>query len=122
MNLYTPIIGLLALAAFFMAVATVLSKLLGPRRHNRAKYEAYECGVAPTPQPPDGGRIPVKYYVTAMLYIVFDIEIVFLYPWAVSFRQMSKMGLFVLVEMALFIVTVLIAYVYVYRRGGLDWD
>jgi NADH-quinone oxidoreductase subunit A len=61
----------------------------------------------------------VKYYITAMLFIVFDIEIVFLYPWAVTFDQL---GLFALVEMILFIVTVFLAYVYVLRRGGLDWD
>jgi len=119
MNLYAPVIGLLALAAGFMALATVLSAVIGPKRKNKAKYEAYECGIEPTPQPKQGGRIPVKYYITAMLYIVFDIEIVFLYPWAVSFQQM---GVFALVEMVLFIVTVFIAYIYVYRRGGLNWD
>ncbi len=119
MNLYAPMIGLLALAAFFMAVAIFLSTVVGPRRRNKAKYEAYECGIESTPQPKDGGRIPVKYYITAMLYIVFDIEIVFLYPWAVSFNQM---GVFALVEMVLFIVTVFIAYMYVFRRGGLNWD
>ncbi|MDR2896480.1 MAG: NADH-quinone oxidoreductase subunit A [Propionibacteriaceae bacterium] len=119
MNLYTPMIGLLALAAFFMAVAIFLSTIVGPRRRNKAKYDPYECGVEATPQPKDGGRIPVKYYITAMLYIVFDIEIVFLYPWAVSFQQM---GLFALVEMVLFVVTVFIAYIYVFRRGGLNWE
>ena len=119
MNLYAPIIGLLALAAGFMAIAILLSAVIGPRRKNKAKYEPYECGVEGTPQPKDGGRIPVKYYITAMLYIVFDIEIVFLYPWAVSFQQM---GLFALVEMVLFIATVFIAYMYVFRRGGLNWD
>ena len=118
-NLYAPIVGLLALAAAFMAISIVLSKIVGPRRKNKAKYEAYECGIEPTPNPPGGGRIPVKYYITAMLYIVFDIEIVFLYPWAVSYQ---KMGLFALVEMVLFIVTVFVAYIYVYRRGGLNWD
>jgi len=119
MNLYAPVIGLLALAAGFMALATILSAILGPKRKNAAKYEPYECGIEPTPQPKEGGRIPVKYYITAMLYIVFDIEIVFLYPWAVSFNQM---GVFALVEMVLFIVTVFIAYIYVFRRGGLNWD
>jgi len=118
-NLYAPVIGLLALAALFMAVMIFLSHIIGPRRKNKAKYEAYECGIEPTPNPKDGGRIPVKYYITAMLYIVFDIEIVFLYPWAVSYQ---KMGLFALVEMVLFIVTVFIAYMYVFRRGGLNWD
>ncbi|MDR1213340.1 MAG: NADH-quinone oxidoreductase subunit A [Propionibacteriaceae bacterium] len=119
MSLYIPIIGLMALAAGFLAVAIVLSTVIGPARRNRTKYSAYECGIEPTPQPAGGGRIPVKYYITAMLFIVFDIEIVFLYPWAVSFHQM---GLFALVEMVLFIVTVFIAYVYVVRRGGLTWD
>jgi len=119
MNLYAPIVGLLALAAGFMAIAILLSAVVGPKRKNRAKYEAYECGIEPTPQPKEGGRIPVKYYITAMLYIVFDIEIVFLYPWAVNFNQM---GVFALVEMVLFIVTVFIAYIYVFRRGGLNWD
>ena len=66
-----------------------------------------------------GGRIPVKYYLTAMLFIVFDIEIIFLYPWAVAF---NKLGAFGLVEMVTFVITVLVAYVYVWRRGGLDWD
>ena len=119
MNLYAPIVGLLAVAAAFMAIAILLSAFLGPRRKNRTKYDAYECGVQATPQPAEGGRLPIKYYITAMLYIVFDIEIVFLYPWAVSFNQM---GLFALVEMVLFMATVVIAYIYVVRRGGLTWD
>ena len=119
MNLYAPIVGLLALAAGFMAIAILLSAVVGPKRKNKAKYDPYECGVEATPHPKDGGRIPVKYYITAMLYIVFDIEIVFLYPWAVTYQ---KMGTFALVEMAAFIVTVFIAYMYVFRRGGLNWD
>ena len=92
---------------------------VGPRRYNRAKLEAYECGIEPVDQPLTGGRFPVKYYLTAMLFIVFDIEIIFLYPWAVAF---DSLGIFGLVEMVLFIVTVLVAYAYVWRRGGLDWD
>jgi NADH-quinone oxidoreductase subunit A len=119
MNLYAPIVGLLALAAGFMAIAIFLSAVVGPRRKNKAKYDAYECGVEATPTPPGGGRISIKYYITAMLFIIFDIEIVFLYPWAVSYGQM---GLFALVEMVLFILTVFVAYVYVWRRGGLNWD
>ncbi|MDR1449742.1 MAG: NADH-quinone oxidoreductase subunit A [Propionibacteriaceae bacterium] len=119
MNIYVPIIGLMVLAGGFLAVSIALSAVVGPRRYNKAKHDAYECGIEATPQPDGGGRIPVKYYITAMLFIVFDIEIVFLYPWAVSFHQM---GLFALVEMVLFIVTVFIAYIYVVRRGGLTWD
>jgi NADH-quinone oxidoreductase subunit A len=91
----------------------------GPKRWNRAKLQAYESGIEPTPQPQGGGRFPVKYYVTAMLFILFDIEIIFLYPWAVTF---TSLGVFGLVEMVLFIATVLVAYAYVWRRGGLNWD
>ncbi len=119
MNPYLPIVGLLALAAGFLGVSIIASVFIGPARYNRAKYDTYECGIQPTPQPPGGGRFPVKYYITAMLFIVFDIEIVFLYPWAVAFDQL---GLFALVEMVLFIVTVLVAYLYVVRRGGLTWE
>ena len=93
--------------------------LTGPKRYNRARLAAYECGIEPTPQPSGGGRFPVKYYLTAMLFIVFDIEIVFLYPWAVTF---DRLALFGLIEMVLFIATVLVAYAYVWRRGGLEWD
>ena len=119
MNPYLPIVGLLALAAGFLGVSIIASVFIGPARYNRAKYDTYECGIQTTPQPPGGGRFPVKYYITAMLFIVFDIEIVFLYPWAVAFDQL---GLFALVEMVLFIVTVLVAYLYVVRRGGLTWE
>ena len=64
----------------------VVSSLTGPKRYNRAKLDSYECGIEPTPQPVGGGKFPVKYYITAMMFIVFDIEIVFLYPWAVVLR------------------------------------
>jgi len=119
MSPYVPIVILLGLAAAFVAGTILTSLLVGPKRYNRAKYDSYECGIEPTPQPVGGGRFPVKYYITAMLFIVFDIEIVFLYPWAVAF---DLMGTFALVEMALFIATVFVAYVYVLRRGGLEWD
>ena len=119
MNPYLGIVILLALAAGFVALTIVTSLLVGPGRYNRAKYDSYECGIEPTPQPVGGGRFPVKYFITAMLFIVFDIEIIFLYPWALAF---DSMGLFGLVEMAIFIGTVFVAYAYVWRRGGLDWD
>jgi NADH-quinone oxidoreductase subunit A len=119
MNLYAPIVVLGALALGFAVFSVIMGSLTGPKRWNRARLEAYECGIEPTPQPVGGGRFPVKYYLTAMLFIVFDIEIIFLYPWAVAF---DHLGWFGLVEMVLFIVTVLIAYAYVWRRGGLEWD
>lgn len=119
MTLYLPILVLGAIAFGFAAFSVVVSSLVGPKRYNRAKLDAYECGIEPTPQPVGGGRFPVKYYLTAMLFIIFDIEIIFLYPWAVTF---DRLGLFALVEMGLFIVVILVVYAYVWRRGGLDWD
>ena len=119
MSLYTPVLGLLILASGFAIFSVIMSAGIGPKRYNRAKLDSYECGIEPTPQALGGGKFPVKYYITAMMFIVFDIEIVFLYPWAVYFDSMKLFGL---VEMVLFIVTVFVAYAYVWRRGGLDWD
>ena len=119
MELYTPVLALALLATLFAAGSVVMSSHVGPKRYNRAKLDSYECGIEPTPQPVGGGRFPVKYYITAMLFIVFDIEIIFLYPWAVQFDALALFGL---VEMVLFIHTVFVAYAYVWRRGGLDWD
>ncbi|MET0236664.1 MAG: NADH-quinone oxidoreductase subunit A [Kibdelosporangium sp.] len=117
---YLPLVFLLALGALFAGVSATLGALVGPRRYNRAKMEAYECGIEPSPQPVvGGGRVPVAYYLTAMLFILFDIEMVFLYPFAVS---ADALGVFGLVEIVLFIATVGFAYAYVWRRGGLDWN
>ena len=102
MNLYLPILVLGAIAAGFAVFSVVAALLGGPRRYNRAKLEAYECGIEPLPELANpaaaGQRFPMKYYLTAMLFIVFDIEIVFLYPWAVAF---DSLGVFALVEMLL---------------------
>ena len=119
MELYTPVLVLAAIAAAFAVLSVIMSAGVGPRRYNRAKLDSYECGIEPTPQPVGGGRFPIKYFITAMMFIVFDIEIVFLYPWAVHFDSLKAFGL---VEMVLFIATVFVAYAYVWRRGGLDWD
>ena len=118
-NQYVPVLFLGALGALLAVGAVLVSPFLGPRRYNRAKADAYECGIEPTPRASGGGKVPVKYYLTAMIFIIFDIESVFLYPFAVAFNQL---GLFALVEMVLFILTVFVAYAYVWRRGGLEWD
>nr|VTO95687.1 NAD(P)H-quinone oxidoreductase subunit 3 [Mycobacterium riyadhense] len=129
LNVYIPILVLAALAAAFAVVSVVIASLVGPSRFNRSKLAAYECGIEPTdtgartgaavPGAAAGQRFPIKYYLTAMLFIVFDIEIVFLYPWAVSY---DSLGTFALVEMLVFMLTVFVAYAYVWRRGGLTWD
>jgi NADH-quinone oxidoreductase subunit A len=118
-EVYLPILVLGILGAAFAVFSVAAPSIIGPRRYNRARLDAYECGIDPTPQPIGGGRFPIKYYLTAMLFIVFDIEIVFLYPFAVAFDQLRLFGL---IEMAVFIVTVLAVYAYVWRRGGLEWD
>jgi len=114
-----PILVLAVLGVGFAVFSIVAGALAGPKRFNRAKVEAYECGIEPTAQAFRGHRFPVKYYLTAMLFIVFDIEIIFLYPWAVAF---DRLGMFGLVEMILFILTVFVVYAYVWRRGGLEWE
>jgi len=116
---YVPVLILGLIAGGFAVGSVIMGSMTGPKRYNRAKLASYECGIEPTPQPVGGGRFPVKYYLTAMLFIVFDIEIVFLYPWAVAF---GSLGWFGLVEMVLFTLTVFAAYAYVWRRGGLEWD
>ncbi|HTQ15917.1 NADH-quinone oxidoreductase subunit A [Mycobacterium sp.] len=128
MNAYIPILVLGAIAAAFAVGSVAIASLVGPSRYNRSKQAAYECGIEPTgpagpaeagPHASTGQRFPVKYYLTAMLFIVFDIEIVFLYPWAVAYDQLGR---FALVEMVIFMLTVFVAYAYVWRRGGLTWD
>jgi NADH-quinone oxidoreductase subunit A len=116
-NPYTPILVMMGVAAVMALGGVGASALIGPRRYNRAKLEAYECGIEPTPHA-IGGRFPVKYYLVAMTFIIFDIEVVFLYPWAVAF---SELGAFGLLAMLSFIVLITVPLVYEWRRGGLDW-
>lgn len=124
MNLYTPILVLGAIAAVFAVGSVGIALLVGPRRYNHSKLEAYECGIEPmdVSDPAVAAtaqRFPIKYYLTAMLFIVFDIEIVFLYPWAVAF---DSLGAFGVIAVALFLFNVSVAYAYEWRRGGLAWD
>lgn len=119
LSAYVPIIALLGLAGGFAVVSVVVARIAGPHRHNRAKLEPYECGIEPTPQAVGGGRVPVKFYLTAMMFIIFDIEVVFLIPWAVAFDQLAFGGF---LAVALFVIAVTIAYAYEWRRGGLEWD
>jgi NADH-quinone oxidoreductase subunit A len=114
---YLPIVILGILTLLFAVLSLAVSAMLRPSRPNPVKLSAYECGNDPV-RLPRGERFSVKFYVVAMLFIIFDIETIFLFPWAVTFRQL---GLFGLVEMAIFIGLVLVAYVYVWKKGGLDW-
>jgi NADH-quinone oxidoreductase subunit A len=115
---YLPVVLMGVLAVVFAAASLGASSLLRPHRPNRPKLSAYESGNDPV-RLPGGERFSVKFYVVAMLFIIFDIETIFLFPWAVTFRQL---GLFGLIEMAVFIALVFVAYVYVWKKGGLDWS
>jgi NADH-quinone oxidoreductase subunit A len=114
---YLPIVILAGLAVVFAVASLAASALLRPSRPTPAKLSPYECGIVPERLPRE--RFPVKFYIVAMLFIIFDIETIFLFPWAVTYRQL---GLFGLVEMAIFIALVFVAYVYVWQRGGLEWE
>ena len=114
---YLPIVILAALAIAFAALSLAVSRLVRPHNPTVVKLSAYECGNEPV-RLPKGEKFGVKFYVVAMLFIIFDIETIFLFPWALTFRQL---GLFGLLEMSVFIGLVFVAYAYVWRKGGLDW-
>jgi len=113
---YLPIFVMLVLALVFGALSRVASKLLGPRNPTIAKYAPYECGIVPDRDPPQ--RFPVKFFLVAMIFIVFDIEIIFLFPWAIVFRSLGPFGLFAI---AIFVAAVFESFVYLISNGALDW-
>jgi NADH-quinone oxidoreductase subunit A len=117
MTAYLPIVLMAILAVVFGVASMIVSRIVRPHHPNPVKLSAYECGNDPV-RLPRGERFSVRFYVVAMLFIIFDIETIFLFPWAVEFRSL---GLFGLVEMGIFILLVFVAYVYVWRSGGLDW-
>ena len=112
-----PLFALLVIAISFAGAAIILSRLLGPRRPHNIKNAAYECGIDPVGDA--RLRFSVKFYIIAMLFILFDIEAIFLYPWAVMFQQLKLFGL---LEMLAFLGFLLIGYIYLWRRGALEWD
>ena len=113
---YLPILVMLIVASAFAAIALVVSALLGPKRPGQAKSEAYESGVLPFGDA--RRRFPIQFYVIAVLFILFDIEVVLLYPWAVLAR---KMGLFGLVEIAIFTVILLAGFIYAWKNDAFKW-
>jgi NADH-quinone oxidoreductase subunit A len=114
---YIPILILAILAALFAGANIVFSLFLGPHRPNPEKLSPYECGIVPVGTARE--RFSVKFYLVAMLFIVFDMEIVFLYPWAVVLRQLRLFGL---IEMGVFLLILLVGYFYIWRKGGLEWE
>ncbi len=118
-NPYIPILVMLGLSLGFVVFSLLMNAMAGPKRYNRAKLDAYECGIEPTPHAVGGGRFPVKYYLVAMTFIVFDVEVIFLVPWAVAFGELALFGL---VAMLGFLFMITVPFIYEWRRGGLEWD
>ena len=116
MGQYLPILALTVLAVLFGLLSLIASRLLAPKRPNTAKEAPYECGIVPGREPPE--RFPVSFYVIAMLFIMFDIEIIFAYPYAVDREFLGSFGFF---EMVAFSSVFFIAFVYMVARGALDW-
>jgi NADH-quinone oxidoreductase subunit A len=116
MDQYLPIVVMLILATGFAAMSFLASRLLGPRKPTTAKLAPYECGIVPSRDPAQ--RFPVRFYLVAMIFIIFDIEIVFIYPWAVIYRQLDTFGLS---EMVVFAVAVFVSFLYLISNGALDW-
>ena len=117
MREYLPVLMFLVVAFLFAGGTIALSTFIVPRRHSPEKDSAYECGVEPVGNA--RSRFTVKFYLVAVLFILFDIEAVFLYPWAVTFKQL---GLYGLVEMLLFILILLVGYLYLLKKKALEWD
>ncbi len=120
LNSYIPVLVMGGVAIVLVAVFIGLSAILGPKRPSPAKNAPYECGVTPIGSARE--RFPIKFYLTAMLFIVFDIETIFLYPWAVTYKNSGGLMLFNLVEMLVFAAILFVGYIYVWRRGAFEWE
>jgi NADH-quinone oxidoreductase subunit A len=114
---YLPILLMVLVAGAFAAVGLLISWIMGPSKPDASKDSPYECGVPPVGDARE--RYSIRFYVIAMLFIVFDLETVFLFPWAVIFRQEA---LFFFLEMVVFLGILLVGYIYVWRMGALDWN
>jgi NADH-quinone oxidoreductase subunit A len=118
---YLPLLILILLGAFMAGLLVVLSFILGPKQPTVEKLSPYECGVEPVGGARD--RVSIKFYLIAMLFIVFDIETVFLYPWTALFRNNGVISRgFLLGEMVVFLAILFVGYVYIWKKGALDWE
>lgn len=114
---YLPILVLILIALAFAMGSVIFSRLIGQKKPTEVKLAPYECGMPPVGSARD--RISIKFYIIAMLFIIFDIEAVFLYPWAVVFK---RLGVFGLAEMGVFIAILLVGFAYVWKKGALEWE
>jgi NADH-quinone oxidoreductase subunit A len=113
---YIPVVIFLVIACLFPVVTLLAAKLVRPSSPEPAKLLPYECGIDPEIE--SRGRYTVRYYIIAILFVIFDVETVFLFPWAVQFKVLGAFGLF---EMMTFLAILIVGYVWVYKKGALDW-
>ena len=118
---YLPVLIMMAAGIFIGGTILVLTSVFGPRQPNKIKDSAVECGVPVAPMS-KGNRVSVRFYLVAILFLLFDIETVFFYPWAVIFKKSLSAGSFIMFEMLAFIGVLLVGYIYVLRKGALDWE
>jgi NADH-quinone oxidoreductase subunit A len=116
LDAYVPILIYLLIALGFAAFTIIVSRLVQTRRYNKVKLEPYECGIEPTTDARD--RYSIRYYLIAMLFVIFDVETVFMFPWAVI---MGQLGLFGLIEMIVFLLILVVGYFYAWKKGALEW-
>ncbi len=114
---YLPILIQFLVALGFVATTMVATHLLGPKRKSKIKLDVFECGI----EPQGNARIPfsIKYFLVAILFVLFDVEVIFMYPWAVNFKELGVQGLF---EMLFFMVLLLIGFFYIIKKGALKWE
>jgi NADH-quinone oxidoreductase subunit A len=118
---YLPLLIHIFIVFAIAAGMIILSAILGKRRASRAKFQPYECGITPTGDARE--RFSVKFYLVAMLFILFDVEAIFLYPWAVIFRDLKRnFGMFGFWEMVVYIAIVLVGFFYIWKKGVIDWS
>jgi NADH-quinone oxidoreductase subunit A len=114
---YLPIVITFLVAAGFVGTTMFVTHILGPKRRSKIKMESFECGI----EPQGNARIPfsIKYFLVAILFVLFDVEVIFMYPWAVNFKELHVQGL---VEMGLFIAFFLVGFYYILKKGALKWE
>jgi len=118
---YIPVFIVLAVALIFGTVVVWSSTLIGPQRPNKEKTSTYESGMKPVGTARE--RISIKYYLVAMFFIIFDLEVIFIYPWAVEFKRLfGQNGISVFISMLIFLVVLELGYLYAYKKGGFKWD
>lgn len=116
---YAPLLIMFVLAGGLAAALIVLSSIVGRHLRTRAKDQPYECGIRPTGDAREA--FPIHFYLVAIIFVLFDIEAIFLYPWAIVYRQLNQKGAFGLLEMLLYILILAVGYIYLWKKGALDW-